>query len=431
MELRAGRRAAAAAVIVVAAVAGVLTVHRTLPLRGAEGRQGGVRHARAEPPVWTAWGATARSPAFGDEQGPVRLGRLVLTATGFDAAGRVGAYDAASGRRRWWYRTGDSAFIRAVSRRLVLAGPERGELVGLDPSTGRRRWRVRLPTGQSTVAATLSGGRAYVGASFTSEGDLRPPVVRALDAATGRLRWRAVLDRGTNLQWGAPLLAGGLVLVATTPTYLDSAKGHALHALDAATGRRRWRAGLHNREPGFHTERPLLHRGLVIVRGAGSLLAFDPATGRQVWRTRLDGDGPQVLGSAGPLVLAVVSHDLVAVGAGDGRERWRFPLPADDRQWVALGGGQVVALAGGLVIAVDPATGAELWRSWAGPSAGPPLWAAGRIYLATTDRLVALEAASGEGAWVGDRQRLTGGLVAAGGRVLVTTGAGDLLGYAP
>lgn len=161
------------------------------------------------------------------------------------------------------------------------------------------------------------------------------------------------------------------------------------------------------------------------------MLAFDPATGRQVWRARLDGDGPQVLGSAGPLVLAVVSHDLVAVGAGDGRERWRFPLPADDRQWVALGGGQVVALVGGLVIAVDPATGAELWRSWAGPAAGPPLRAEGRIYLATTDRLVALEAASGEGVWVGDRQRLTGGLVAAGGRVLVTTGAGDLLGYAP
>ena len=366
-----------------------------------------------------------------DEQGPVRVGSVVLSATGFEAPGRVGAYEAATGRRRWRYRAGGTAFIRAVSRRLVVVGPERGELVGLDPSTGRRRWRVRLPAGQSTGAATLAGERLYAGASFTSEGDLRPPVVRALDANSGQVRWRAVLDRGTQLQWGAPVLARGLVLVATTPSYRGGGSGQTLHALDATTGRVRWRAGLHTREPGFHTERPLLHRGLVTVRAPGSLLALDPGTGDEVWRTWLEGDGPQIVGPAGPLVLTVVSHDLVALAARDGRERWRFPLTAGDHRWVALGGGRLYALAGGLVIAVDPATGAELWRSVAGPAVGPPLRVAGRVYMATTAGLVALEAASGRLAWVGSRRRLAGGPVAAGGRVLVTTRSGDLLGYAP
>jgi outer membrane protein assembly factor BamB len=66
-----------------------------------------------------------------------------------------------------------------------------------------------------------------------------------------------------------------------------------------------------------------------------------------------------------------------------------------------------------------------------GAAVGPPLAVGGRLYVPTTRGLEAKEAASGQIAWFGDWRQLSGGPVAAGGRVLVTTRDGDLLGYAP
>ena len=109
----------------------------------------------------------------------------------------------------------------------------------LDSSTGRRLWRMRLPPGQSTSAATVSGGRLYVGASFTSEVTSDPRSSAAspppLDSSAG-----GPCSTVAPTSSGAPVLANGLVTVATIPTYPDSAKGHALDALDPATGREVW-----------------------------------------------------------------------------------------------------------------------------------------------------------------------------------------------
>lgn len=381
-------------------------------------------------PRWTARDAADRWRDLPAVHGPVAVGGLVLAVGGHPGADRVAAYDARTGRPRWRHRPIDVASLWAASRRAVVVGSDRGELEALAPETGRRRWRVRLAPGQGPDAATLSGDRLYVATSFTGEGDLRPPVVYALDARTGRRRWRAALGRGTDLQWGAPVLAEELVVVASTPSDPGSAAGHALHALDAATGRARWELALPASQPGYHTERPLLHRGLLIVPASGSLLAVDPSSGRVVWRR--PGTGlPTILGPAGRLVLAAFQDDLVALAARDGQERWRLPVSGGDHRWVAMADGRVDVLTAGLALVLDPATGAERWRSLAGPASGPPLRVAGRVYVPTTAGLVALAAGSGQVAWVGDLRRLTGRPVVAGGRVLVTTGSGDLLAYAP
>jgi outer membrane protein assembly factor BamB len=102
-------------------------------------------------------------------------------------------------------------------------------MVELDSSTGRRLWRMRLPPGQSTSAATVLGGRLYVGASFTSEATSGPRSSAASppppDGSAG-----GPCSTVAPTSSGAPVLANGLVTV-------DSAKGHALDALDPATGR--------------------------------------------------------------------------------------------------------------------------------------------------------------------------------------------------
>jgi outer membrane protein assembly factor BamB len=445
------RRAAVAAAVALAAVAGVAVVRRDLPRPERPERSAvpaaaaptRTRVAAAEPggrpvpvperpwptrsPRWAASGAADRwdGPPYG--HGPVVAGGLVLAVGG---SGRLAAFDARTGRRRWRSAAGGAATVWAASRRVVVAASDRGRLVGLDPVTGRRRWQVRLAPGQGPDAATLSGDRLYVATSFPGEGDLRPPVVCALDARTGRRHWRVALDRGTDLQWGAPVLAGGLLLVASTPSHPGSAPGHVLHALDAASGRARWEVPLPARDPSFHPERPLAHRGLVIVPAVGALLAIDPGSGRVVWRRparRL----PQLVGAAGGLVLAVADDGLVALAAGSGRERWRLPLAADRHRWAAVGAGRLHVVAAGLALAVDPATGRVLWGTVTGTAVGPSLLVADRLYVPTTRGLEAKEAASGQIAWFGEWRQLTGGPLAAGGRVLVTTRDGDLLGYAP
>jgi outer membrane protein assembly factor BamB len=453
------QRAAVVAVVALAAVTGVAVVRRDLPrpdprpappaTRAREPAEEPVARSTVPPaslpegagparsPRWTAKNAADRWEGPPEVHGPVVVGGLVVAVGGRPGLDRVGAYDARTGRPRWRHQIGGVASLWAASRRTAVVGSERGELEALAPETGRRRWRVRLAPGQGPDGATISGDRLVVATSFPGEGDLRPPVVYALDARTGRRRWRAVLRRGTDLQWAGPVLAKGLLLVASTPSHPGSAPGHALHALDEATGRARWDLALPGSEPGFHTERPLLHRGLIVVPAAGALLAVDPGSGRPVWSR--PGQGlPMVAGTTGGLVLTAFQDGLVALSVGDGQERWRLPLPGDEFQWVGPTGGRIMlhdgtvyALTAGLALALDPTTGTERWRSLTGPAVGPPLRVADRVYVATTEGLVALEAASGRIAWVGDRHRLAGGPVAAAGRVLVTTRSGDLLGYAP
>jgi outer membrane protein assembly factor BamB len=385
------RRVAVAAVVAAAAVAGVAVVRRDLP--DPAGRPVPERPWPTRSPSWTARDAADRLDGPPGVHGSVVVGGMVLAVGGDPGHGRLAAYDARTGAPRWRSRAGEAASLWAASARAVVVGSDRGELAVLDPGTGRRRWRLRLAPGQGPDGATLSGDHLYVATSFPGEGDLRPPVLLALDARTGRRRWRAVLGRGTDLQWAAPVLTEGLVLVASTPSDPRIAPGDALHALDAATGRARW-------------EVPLPARG--------------PGLGR--W--------PRLVGAAGGVVLAVAGDGLVGLSVGDGRERWRVPL-ADRHRWVALGGGRVYALAAGLALAVDPASGRVLWGTLTGAAVGPPLAVGGRLYVPTTRGLEAKEASTGQIAWFGDWRQLTGGAVAAGGRVVVATRDGDLLGYMP
>jgi outer membrane protein assembly factor BamB len=257
--------------------------------RGRAGAPAAAAQAAAPPEAPPRWSVGGVAPPLVTpwERGPLAAGDLVLVPTGFQVPGRVRAYDARTGRLRWAYRTRGTAFVWAVGEGRAIVAPDRGSLVALDLETGMQRWHLALSPGQSPEHGTIAGGRLYVGTSFTSEGDLRPPIVYAVDLATGRRRWRAVLEPGTDLQWGAPVVEGGLILVADTPSHPGSAPTSHLHALHADTGRERWKATLGEGEQGFHTQRPLVIGGLVLtVNNSSALLAVDAGSGRRVWQER-------------------------------------------------------------------------------------------------------------------------------------------------
>ena len=212
-------------------------------------------------------------------------GDLVVATTGFTGPGRTRAYNARTGKLRWTHRTGDTAFVVAVGDGLVVAAPQYGPLIGLDLTTGEERWRFELAEGQGPESGTIAGDTLFVGTSFPAEGAVDPPVVYALELASGRQRWRAVLDPGTDLQWGAPVLAPGLVLVADTLSHQGSAPG-----LPPARARRPDRpAALEGRparpRAGLLLQRPVVAGDLAYLPTAsGMLLAVDTRSGREVWR---------------------------------------------------------------------------------------------------------------------------------------------------
>ena len=96
--------------------------------------------------------------------------------------GRLYAYDAGDGTRRWTRELADYTHrtIVATEDRVVYAAEtdgSRGELVGLDAATGERAWSFG---DWFVTSTTLAGGALYAGGEH----------VAAFDPATGERRWQ-------------------------------------------------------------------------------------------------------------------------------------------------------------------------------------------------------------------------------------------------
>ena len=311
----------------------------------------------------------------------------------------------------------------------MIVAPDYGPLMGLDLATGTQRWRFQLASGQAAEYGTIVGDTLFIGTSFPSEGAVTPPVVYALELATGRQRWRTVLDRGTDLQWAAPVAHGGQVLVADTLSHEGSAPTSHLHALDAGTGRVRWKADLHADQQGFFAEPPVVAGGLVYVATASRrLLALEVDSGREVWRAS---GFPVIAGVRNGLVLAVIEDRLAALDAGSGVRRWEVPVRGGGEHWPVLVGDTVYVASADDVIAVDATAGTTRWRVPLDPAVGPPVPAGERLYIATRNRLLALDASSGRSLWTSARSRIANGPLAPPDSVVVATADGTLLGFAP
>lgn len=379
-------------------------------------------------PLWTVEAAAPR-PVEPWERGPEAAGDLVVSATGHDEPARVRAFDAGTGQLRWTYRTGPNAFVRAVGSGWVIVAADYGPLIGLDLATGKQHWRFELASSQAAEYGTIAGDTLFIGTSFPSEGAVDPPVVYALDLATGRQRWRTVLDRGTDLQWAAPVVHGEQVLVADTLSHQGSAPTSHLYALDAGTGQLRWKADLHADQQGFFAEPPVVAGGLVYVATASrTLLALEVDSGREVWRTS---GFPVIAGVRNGLVLAVLEDRLAALDAGSGVRRWEVPVRGGGEHWPVLEGDTVYVASADDVIAVDATAGTTRWRVPLDPAVGPPVPAGGRLYVATRNRLLALDASSGRSLWTSARSRIANGPLAPSDSVVVATADGTLLGFTP
>jgi outer membrane protein assembly factor BamB len=142
-----------------------------------------------------------------------------------------------------------------------------------------------------------------------------------------------------------------------------------LYAVEAATGKERWRAPL----GGAVHSTPAVEAGRVFVASRkGGLFALDLATGKRIWRFAMGEDLENSWGWDFWLSSPAVSRGIVYAGSGDGhlyaidarsgKERWRFKTANRVRSSPAIADGVVYfGSRDGRIYALDAQTGKAKW----------------------------------------------------------------------
>ncbi|CQH60695.1 PQQ repeat protein [Halobacterium hubeiense] len=168
----------------------------------------------------------------------VGAGRLYY---GNRSAGKLHVYDARTGENLWTTRVDDERLVvRSFHPRHGVFATSHGTLYALDPADGSTRWDYRVDHHVQN-GPIVTHERAFVG---TWNSDKRR--VAALDAAAGEHLWTyprspAMVEskeESTVYWFEVGAAAGGTLLVNE---YRVDSRPDALHAVDVASGDRRWR----------------------------------------------------------------------------------------------------------------------------------------------------------------------------------------------
>jgi len=302
------------------------------------------------------------------------------------------------------------------------------ELVDIKPTLAvQRAWSTDVGGGGEKLRLAL-GLAAQDGTLYAAS---RDGDVRALDAGSGRSRWKT----DTKLELSAGPGAGeGLVVVGTT--------SGRLVALDAETGEQRWQAQL----TGEVLAAPLVVGDRVVVRTVdGRLRALSAADGLEIWmvedlvpRLSLRGTSPPVL--AGDAVLCGFdSGKVMAVGLAQGDILWQAQVSSprgrtelerlsDVDAAVRVSGGDVYAVGyQGRAVMMSLEAGQIWWARELSSYRGLDI-DGDQLYVATSDGdVVALRRRDGAIAWTqpGLKRRGLSAPTVQGGSVIV----GDFDGY--
>jgi outer membrane protein assembly factor BamB len=287
------------------------------------------------------------------------------------------------GVKEIWRRpsAGGYSEIAVVGNLAVTLELRTGEdfVVALDASTGRELWHVRI-------------GPTYRGHGGSDDGPISTPAIDgrdvfaagphglllALEAATGRERWRHDLVRefgASEPVWGfaaSPLVEGSLVIVPT-----GGEKSRGLLAFDRASGRLVWSAP-HVKATAYTSAVPAVLGGTrqIIASAGDRVFAVSPADGTLLWSVA--GPGTDVEVSNSPLVLpedrllltywqsSVMLKVSRQGGAFSASELWRATTPRGANGPTIYRDGFLYGFGGALMVCLDAATGRDRWRERTG-----------------------------------------------------------------
>ncbi len=296
----------------------------------------------------------------------------------------------------------------------------------------RRLWSRQVGQGFSSVA--VSEGRLY-----TMGNDNNQDVVSCLQATTGKVLWQTRYPAAAGDYGGpraTPTVHGGNV-------YTLSRDGLAL-CLNAATGKQVWRRDIARETraaaPGWgFAGSPLIQGGLVLFNIGRSGVGLNKTTGKIVWSS-----GAGTSGYASPVPFSLPSKQsgvaifgadgIVAVNPASGRVLWQHPwktsfdvnaadpMFSGDRVFISSNYGK-----GGALLRVGGGRPAVVWENRNMRNHfNSSVLVGGALYGNDENTLKCIDLQTGAERWR-MRGMGKGGLIAAGGRLLVLTERGELV----
>jgi outer membrane protein assembly factor BamB len=342
-----------------------------------------------------------------------------------------------------WIALGLSGVVLAAPLRAAdwpqWRGPRRN---GISTETGwlvrwpgggpKRLWSARVGEGYSSVA--VQGGRVYtMGNSGGTD------TVFCFAADTGRVIWKQSYRCEPGDYGGTratPTVDGDRV-------YTLSREAHA-YCFNAATGKVLWSKDL-RRETGAEMPRygfagsPLVEGKLIIYNVGTAGCALDKASGRVAWRSQ-----PSTAGYASPVPYSVgnqrgvaifAASGLIGVDPASGRVQWQYPWQTE----FDVNAADPIFSGDTVFLSSNYNRGCTLLRLGRGRPA--PVWENRNMrnhanscvlvgsYLYGNDQgtLKCLDLKTGAERWQSRGGLDKGGLIAAGGNLLVLTARGRLL----
>ncbi|GHE00400.1 outer membrane protein assembly factor BamB family protein [Streptomyces alanosinicus] len=246
---------------------------------------------------------------------------------------------------------------------------------------------VKAPPPEAGLVASWSRPRPGVAGADTAlpAAPPQPP-----ETANG---WRPWRFRMSNEVWGTPSVDGDLV-------YVNSFE---VHALDVATGRRRFKT----RDVAWSMA---VSDGRIHASDGPSLFALDAREGTDLWRLSVDAWVYALKADHGTVVTGTRGGGVQAWEAANGQKLWEIAGCQTDFESPEAGplvhDGTVYVWQDARLRALEARTGEERWSYPVGDAAscgGVPVRLApaadGYVYVSAGTRVLAIEAASGMVRW--------------------------------
>ncbi len=333
----------------------------------------------------------------------------------------------------WRFIAGTPVYNTPVASngRIFFAG-RKGTVFAIDLE-GTQLWSQQLsagvlPDGTPRGALFDAPLACFGGAVFAGDAG---GVVFALDAATGKERWRQDI--------GAPILGSpnwapspdDPIAPANGVLYVIAQSDGALHCLDATTGEKRWISEGLSRCDGS----PGVGNGMVVYGSCDSALhVFSGITGALERNIAIKGDSQVASGVAidGDLAFSGCrSGTVLQVNTQTGATLWSsqvtdveiFTTPAITAEWVVLGAED------GFLYALARPSGEVRWKFDTGGTPQSPVIAGDKVLSSADGTLYLLNLENGESLWSLEISDVITAPAVAGTLVLVGSDEGTVTAF--
>ncbi|MGW2718277.1 outer membrane protein assembly factor BamB family protein [Streptomyces sp. NPDC001492] len=250
---------------------------------------------------------------------------------------------------------------------------------------------VKAPPPEAALAASWSKPRPGVNGADPAVGPVVPTSLPAPpEAAPG---WRPWRFRMSNDVWGTPSVSGDLVYVTS----------FEVHALDVATGRRRFKT----RDVAWSMA---VADGRIHASDGPTLFALDCREGADLWRLSTEAWVYSLKADRGTVVTGTRGGGVQAWEASNGQKLWELTGAQTDFESPEAGPtvheGTAYVWQDARLRALDARTGKERWSYPIGDAAscgGVPVRVThapdGYVYVSAGTRVLAIDVASGHVRW--------------------------------